>query len=163
MALDATVSGAASNSFVTRAEANTYFGDRSYVAEWTAATDAAKDAALVTASRRVDEEQFVGGRTTLTQALQWPRHDTYTDDGVAYDSAAIPARVKEAVFMCALEILKTDFLQQNYLANYSFLQSGTVSFKQFQPGTSGRLPDAVQRLLRGLILGYGGSLRIVRG
>lgn len=168
MPFDATTGGAAANSFVTVDEANEYFALRPYSEAWTALTSSAPDvakkqAALVTATRRIDEERFEGVKATTAQALKWPRVDVLDEDGVPYPSTAIPARVKEATFMCALEILKTDFLAENYLANYSYLSSGTVSFKLFSPGTSGKLPDSVKRLLRGLTRGFGSSIQIVRG
>lgn len=162
MPFDASISGAGSNSFAAVEEADDYFSLRLYSTAWDVATPT-KQAALVTASRRISEELFGGDRATTTQALAWPRINAEDVDGNPIPPDIIPARVKEATFITALEILKTDFLQENYLANYSYLQTGVTSFKQFQPGTSGKLPEAAKRLLKGLLLGYGPTVRIVRG
>src|ERR1043166_138769 len=99
MSLVATVGGSTSNSYVTLAEAETYFGDRinsSVNGNWTntsagvARTDAEKSAALVTATRRIDEEQFRGHKASSSQALKWPRYDVYDEDGIAFVSDVIP-------------------------------------------------------------------------
>lgn len=161
MALVATVGGASSNSYVTQAEATTYFGDRLNSTEWTGATSADKDKALVTATRRIDEEQFVGEKVTAGQALKWPRSEAYDEDGNEFDSAAIPTRVKEATYITALELLKADFIAENYLHNYSFLSTGTMQFKQFTQQSAGRLPADAMRLLR-LVMTSAGGGRIVR-
>src|SRR5687768_15812728 len=119
MALVCTPGGASDNSYVTLADANTYFADRlnsTANGDWTndssgvARSDAVKSAALVTATRRIDEEQFLGVKTTTTQSLKWPRVGVYDEDGIALSSSTIPTRVKEATYIAALELLKTDFL-----------------------------------------------------
>lgn len=168
MPFDASIGGTGSTSYASVEEADAYFALRLYSTEWTALTSspadvAKKQAALVTATRRIDEESFEGVKASTSQALKWPRYDVADEDGFPFASTALPAKLKEATFMCALEILKTDFLQENYLANYSYLQNSSVSFKQFQVGTSGKLPDSVTRLLRGLVKGFGGQIRLVRG
>lgn len=170
MALDATIAGTSSNSYVTRAEADAYFLDRlnsSVNGDWTndsagvARTTAVKDAALITATRRIDEEQFLGLKVYYTQALKWPRVDVYNEEGYAFLSTTIPERVKQATFMTALELLKADYLAENYLRNYSFLSTGTMQFKQFTQESAGRLPAEAMRLLRLVMAGQGGG-RVVR-
>jgi hypothetical protein len=165
MALTCTPGGASDNCYVTLADANTYFGDRAGKAEWDAATDDQKSDALVTATRRIDEERFYGAKANpvdgVTQALKWPREGTYDDDGNEYSGTTIPERVKQAVYVYALELLAVDTMRENHLANLSFYASTTVQFKQFTPGSSGTLPADVQRLLRGLVVGGGGA-RLVR-
>jgi len=170
VALDATVGGSASNSYVTRAEADAYFGDRlnnSVAGDWntksdsTSRTTAEKDAALVTATRRIDEEQFLGLKVTITQALKFPRVDLYDEDGIAFSTTAIPERVKQATYIAALELLKADYLAENYLQNYSYLSTGTMQFKQFTQQSAGRLPAEAMRLLR-LVMTSAGGGRLVR-
>src|ERR1041385_7228772 len=98
MALIATIGGSTSNSYVTLTEANDYFDDRLNAAEWNAATSDSKEKALITATRRIDEEQFVGYKVSNTQALKWPRFNVYDEDGLIFDSTTIPERVKHAVY-----------------------------------------------------------------
>lgn len=90
MALDATLGGADSNSYLTLDEADTYFEDRLHVDVWDAASDADKDNALVTACRLIEAHRLKVRREadpafgdvlapmTPGQALAFPR---YGDDG----------------------------------------------------------------------------------
>jgi hypothetical protein len=170
MALDATVGGASSNSYVTLAEANTYFADRlnsTANGDWTndstgvARTDAVKSAALITATRRIDEEMFQGLKASTTQALKWPRVNVQDEDGLYFESDSIPERVKQATYICALELLKVDFISEDYLNNFAFFSAGNVQFKQFTQQSAGRLPAEVSRLLRFVMMNAGGG-RLVR-
>ena len=72
MALVATVNGATSNSFITVAEADTYWATNLYATNWDGATTANKEKALKMATRILDEKvAWVGTRATSTQALGW--------------------------------------------------------------------------------------------
>src|SRR5512142_3139964 len=62
------------NSYADVADGDAYFEGHLYATAWTGATDDAKAAALVMATRLVDSQfQFNGFRAHETQALQWPR------------------------------------------------------------------------------------------
>lgn len=167
MALDATIGGADSNSFVTRQQADDYFADRLYATNWTSATDASKDAALVTASRRIDEEEFVGIRASISQALKWPRSGALWDETVSfsdeygnvYSSNEIPKPVRDAVCEYALLLLGSDILKESKLQNFSKIKVGDIELGIVQPQRSGNLPAQVLRVLRGLLLTGG---RIIR-
>jgi len=170
MALVYTPGGASDNSYVSLAEAEAYFDDRinsTANGNWdtdsagVARTDAAKSAALVTATRRIDEEQFLGLKTSSGQALKWPRTDVYDEDGNAFNSATIPAIVKQATYLTALELLRADFLQEDYMGNFSYFQSGAVQIKQFSQTSTGKLPAEARRLLRTVMTSSGGG-RLVR-
>jgi hypothetical protein len=161
MALDATVGGSTSNSYVTRAEADAYFADRLNATDFTGASTANRDAALITATRRIDEEMFLGLKASTTQALKWPRVNVQDEDGYYFDSEAIPERVKQATFITALELLRADFLAENYMNNYEFLSTGNFQFKQFTQQSAGRLPSEATRLLRHVMTSSSGG-RLVR-
>jgi len=168
MSLVATVGGSNSNSYVTLAEAEAYFEDRinsSANGNWenTSAgeprSDAEKSAALVTSTRRIDEEQFRGYKVTSTQALKFPRANITDEDGHYFATDSIPEPVKQATFIVALELLRADFLAENYMNNYEFLSTGNFQFKQFTQQSAGRLPSEASRLLRHVMTsGSGGRL-----
>ncbi|MBI5385012.1 MAG: hypothetical protein HZA90_10040 [Verrucomicrobia bacterium] len=62
------------NSYASVADGDAYFDGHLYASQWTAATTANKEKALVFATRLIDaERQFKGVKSTETQALQWPR------------------------------------------------------------------------------------------
>lgn len=161
MALDATLSGASSNSYVTRAEATTYFGDRLDVDEWDDATNAQKDAALVMATLRLEQEDYIGSRVDEDQNLRWPRYSVYIDN-VLQDSGAIPRVIKEATYELALAILKdTTLLSDTGLEGFESVKLGELDVTpRFRAG--GTLPAEVNRLLRAVKTSAPYSVRLAR-
>jgi hypothetical protein len=161
MALIATVGGSTSNSYTTLAEADAYFADRLNSSEWSAASNGTKEKALITATRRIDEEQFLGYKASLTQALKWPRYNVLDEDGHYFAFDSIPERVKQAVYITALELLRADFLAENYMGNFSYFSAGSVQIKQFTQTSPGKLPSDAFRLLRQVMSSAGGG-KLVR-
>jgi len=72
------------NSYASVAEADYYFEDRMTVTAWTNASTADKAKALVSATRVIDKEQFVGSATSSTQALSFPRKGSFMDTSTGY-------------------------------------------------------------------------------
>lgn len=89
-------------SYVSVADAGTYLaaaGDTT----WAAATDPAREAALVRATRALDamySARWPGVRILSSQALDWPRFDAVDADG--YDIIGVPQAVKNACAEAAL-------------------------------------------------------------
>jgi len=96
----ATLSGASANSYVTLAEANTYFETVPNSSTWTDKTDDQKNRALISATRWIDALSFYGDRCTTTQALKWPR-ENYTVDGIDLACSLIPEGIKTATYELA--------------------------------------------------------------
>lgn len=159
MALDATIGGSSSNSYITRAQATAYFGNRLNVAEWTAAVAAGgadADAALVMACTRLEAETYQGSRVYYTQALRWPRYMVFDRDGILYDYLSIPLPVQEAQAELALAILKSPTLNDaTGLEGFVNVKLGSLDVTpRFQMG--GALPPLVRRLIAPvLVAGYG--------
>ncbi len=103
--LVATLAGANSNSYITVADATTYFDNRLDASDWTAATADNKAAALITATSWLDTVDFYGDRSATTQALKWPRTDV-TCDGVEATASFIPREIKDATCEAALALLR---------------------------------------------------------
>lgn len=99
-AIDATLSGASANSYVTLAAANTYFETVPDSTTWTSKTDDQKNRALISATRWIDALSFYGDRCTTTQALKWPRED-YKIDGIDLACTLIPESIKVATYELA--------------------------------------------------------------
>lgn len=166
MALDATVGGASANSFGTRAEANTFFADRLYTTVWDAASDANKDKALMTACFEISQLRFFGEKATSTQSLPWPRLCVRNDDsGFAatgyYASDEIPTKLKQAQFIYAHELLKSDSISENQMSGLRSLSTGTLSL-ELDPTmiqAPGKIPSEAMRLLRGLAMTGGRAIR----
>lgn len=110
LVLNATVGGAAANTFVTAAEMTKYVEGRLNAAIWTAAD--AQLPALVEATHELTMLQWIGTTVTETQALAWPRQYAENPDAPAggsqidYATNIIPVRVKHATCELALQFLK---------------------------------------------------------
>lgn len=64
----------AANSYISLADANTFFDTHPQASGWQAQTDDAKTRLLITATRVIDASfNFIGFKTNALQALQWPR------------------------------------------------------------------------------------------
>ena len=98
--IDATLSGASANSYVTLAGANAYFETVPDSSTWTDKTDDAKNRALISATRWIDALSFYGNRCSETQALKWPRED-YKVDGITLACTLIPEPIKVATYELA--------------------------------------------------------------
>lgn len=78
LTLDATVGGAAANSYTDVTAADAYFLGRAFASAWTGASTSAKEQALVMATSVLEREQWAGAKgstpaNAITQALAWPR------------------------------------------------------------------------------------------
>ena len=96
----ATLSSASANSYVTLAEANTYFETVPESSTWDDKTDDQKNRSLISSTRWIDSLNFYGDRCDTSQALSWPRNN-YHVDRVELTCSAIPADIKYAVYELA--------------------------------------------------------------
>ena len=93
----ATLKSATANSYVTLAEANTYFETVPDSTTWDNKTDDQKNRALISATRWIDSLNFYGDRCDEDQALKWPRNNYHVDD-VELACTAIPKDIKYAQY-----------------------------------------------------------------
>ena len=93
----ATLKSATANSYVTLAEANTYFETVPDSTTWDNKTDDQKNRALISATRWIDSLNFYGDRCDDGQALKWPRNN-YEVDNVELACTAIPKDIKYAQY-----------------------------------------------------------------
>jgi hypothetical protein len=98
--IDATLSGASANSYVTLEDADTYFETVPDSTTWDDKTEDQKTRAIISATRWIDVLSFYGDRCTETQALRWPR-DEYTVDGIDLVCSLIPEPIKVATYELA--------------------------------------------------------------
>lgn len=61
------------NSYISLADAKTYFSTRLYADAWTAADDDTKSSALIMATRKIDRQKFNGQKANYDQTLKFPR------------------------------------------------------------------------------------------
>lgn len=171
MALDPTVGGSTSDSYVTLAEADTYFEARSPSTDWDAATDAEKESALKQAVRRLDVERFrgqtvnppTGTSSGTTQALAFPRYSVRSREGWTFLHTVIPEPVKRAQMELAYAILSGEFeTEETGLEGYSRAKVGPIEVEVRRTHSPGGLPSAVLRELEGLLVQSGAMVRLER-
>ena len=98
--ITATLSSTSANSYVTLAEANTYFETVPDSTTWDDKTVDQKNRALIAATRWIDTFVFYGDRCDNGQALKFPRNNYKVDD-VELACTAIPNDIKYAQYELA--------------------------------------------------------------
>ena len=146
-----TPGSASANSYCSRAVADTYHSDRLHAATWTDADDATKDAALLMATRVIDQQfAWAGVRSTPgSQRLEWPRDGLLNDEGdLALDSATIPDRLQDATAEFARLLIETDTTVTSGVAGGAIksLKAGSVQidYTEGVVAHTDLVPDAVR-------------------
>ena len=153
----------APNCYVTLAEANAYFQDRLDVAAWDNANDTDKSKALVTATRILDTQPWVGYTTDDTQALAWPRSGFIPFDprrgrnSIALGSLGlVPNQVKQATYELGYNLLNNDGLLDSG-SSLDSISVGPISLDFSSFGAS-RIPSAVRNPIRFLLVPGAGQI-----
>jgi hypothetical protein len=167
LTLDATAKGADANSYVTVAEATSYFEGRLDPADtWANAVSGAttEEVALVMATARLELESFYGIPTTTTQRLKWPRIGTYDSKGDYNDSDLVPRCVKEATYELALALLQDETMLDDTtgLQAFSRISAGSLSVDFRSRAADSGLPKIVRQLLAPVRTSHDNSAHIVR-
>ena len=172
--IDATLKGASANSYVTLAEADTYFETVPDSSTWTDKTDDQKNRALISATRWIDALSFYGDRCSETQALKWPRDD-YKVDGIDLVCTLIPTPIKVATYELARALANdTDAItgSTGTTGLYDQVELGELKVKYKDSSTTPGMVNSVfdvypwlQSYLGAYTIGGSGSyqVRVVRG
>ena len=100
----ATVGAANANSYLSVAAADDLADDYLGPLNWTAATTDNKGRALITATRYLDQLEWLGSRATTTQSLAWPRSGAECGEW-SFEDDEIPAPIRQAAFDLAEALL----------------------------------------------------------
>jgi hypothetical protein len=182
--LDATVGGAAANTYVTLAEAQAIidgFVQDADVQHWNSGNTDSRNRALFTATQRLDRERFLGARATDTQALQWPRTgvrkpDTYINTYAVgfpfrittdyFTDTEIPQQIKYAQVVLAVFLHNnTSALGLTGLEDYKNVKIGSLDVTpNLGYGAVGadKVPPLMERYLTGLRISGPGNFSIRR-
>jgi hypothetical protein len=131
--INATLSSASANSYVTLADADAYFETVPNSSTWTDKTTDQKNRALISATRWIDSLNFYGDRCDNGQSLKWPRNN-YHVDRVELTCTLIPANTEsdpdelyQEVTLGDLKVRYKDSKVENPINNifdvYPWLQS----------------------------------------
>ncbi|MEG1044774.1 MAG: hypothetical protein RSF81_08395 [Oscillospiraceae bacterium] len=110
MALDVTVGGVDSNSYIDVMDADIYAMERGYKS-WNNLDNSAKVAALINSAQYIDDtygNRFVGKRTTQKQNLCFPRIINQQLEAQSVSDNEIPKRIKYAQIELALSYIEND-------------------------------------------------------
>ena len=100
--LDATLSGATSNSYLVMATALQIAQNVPGGGDWAAKDEEVRNLSLIQATRWLETIDYGGTRCKATQRLKWPRLGA-TCDGVTSDCSGIPYQIQEAEVMLAIQ------------------------------------------------------------
>lgn len=100
----ATVGASDANSYLSVAAADSIANNMLSTVGWGTATTDDKGRALITATRYLDQLEWIGTKTSTTQALLWPREDA-TCGEKDYANNVIPDEIKFATFDLADALL----------------------------------------------------------
>ena len=130
-ALVVTPGDASANSYCSRAVADLYHTNRLHASTWTNASEDTKDAALIMATRVLDQQFTWAGFRTYpgVQALEWPRTGLLNEEGdQALDPTTIPLRLQYATAEFARLLIDSDTTVSSGVAGGAItkLKAGSV-------------------------------------
>jgi hypothetical protein len=146
------------NSYATVEEADAYFSDRIDVAAWTSASSAQKAQALVTATRMLDQFEWIGVAVSDSQALAFPRSGTYFDPRLGMDVSlsenSVPNRILQATFELSYHFLNNDGLLDD-TGSVDDISIGSIRLTTVIAPS--KIPYFVKRLVKPLQLNGGSN------
>lgn len=140
------------NSYVTVAEANSYFENRLHSESWDAASESVKAKALVTATKILDQYSWEGEAEDELQPLAFPRVGYYFEPrlNMIIDLRDVPNRVIEATYELALHLMDNDV--QAASSSVKSLRVGPISLENI---TTSKTPSSVTKLVKPLLINSG--------
>jgi hypothetical protein len=165
LALITTPGSPSANSYTSIAESDTFHDGHVYAAAWWALDPRPKVAALVHATRLLDEQvAWYGTTATRTQALRWPRIGVPERDsvgsflgddryygygyGIDTDSTVIPQWLKNATAELARCLVIEDRTAEPDLLEFTQIQVGTLSLTKDSNQRKDVLPESVRAMVK---------------
>jgi hypothetical protein len=111
---------AAAESYLSVADADTYWSKHGNPPAWEGASDSNKEDALRRATQWIDlhyGDRFSGRKRLSTQALRWPRLGATTDEDFAILASTIPESLKDATAEMARRAVGTELLSDRAAAD----------------------------------------------
>ncbi len=145
-----TIGGTVFEIYGTEADADNYMKARWGSETWIDADAADKRQTLVSATRMIDRENWLGQRTVSAQSLEFPRTGLTDKDGNAVDSATVPLAVEEANYELALALLNDAAVQEADTtgSNVKRVKAGSAEVQFFRPTDGTPFPTIANDLLK---------------
>ena len=149
------------NSFVSLDDADLYHEMRLHVETWTNADDDTKEAALMWATRLLNDLiNWAGYKTSQGQALRWPRNFVYDLDGYLLDSGTIPDFLKSATSEYARNLIDSDLTEGNAMAGFKSLKIDVLEMEIDKYSQAATIPPAVWDMIKQYGDKYRNSTRV---
>ncbi|MCP4149814.1 MAG: hypothetical protein GY757_18865 [bacterium] len=160
--LIATVGASNANTYITLADAETYFESRLHKTDWDAATDANKDMALVWATRLLDDMvAWFGRKATDDQSLRWPQYSQVDRDGYPIDPGIVPDFLANAAAEFAGYLIGTDRTLESDTKGFRRLAiAGAISLEVDTIDQPRPLPDSVWQMVKWYGVKAGSSVMV---
>lgn len=154
-----TIDSVAFAAYADEDDADEYLLASFHASNWTSATELQKQMALVTATRLLDRQDWLGDKTSSSQTLEWPR----TNTGVTgVTNTVIPEDIVNACIELALSLVDGSEVQseQNIAQKIQSLRAGSVGITYFRgaEGSPLRFPLIVHELVGKYLAGATRSL-----
>jgi hypothetical protein len=148
------------NCYLSLAQADAYFNDRIDSDNWDTSTPADKGAALVTATRIIDNEfRFIGQALSSSQSLAWPRaqvayFDPRLNTVVTINSSEYPQRVRDATCEQAYHLLLNENLLDVSQQTFERIKVGPIEIEDSSSDykAAPRINPSVNTILKPLLL-----------
>lgn len=126
-------------------------GTQTQFETWDALTDDEKARGLVSATRLIDRQHWLGEKTDDAQALAFPRTGLIDCDGNDVDSAIVPQQVIDASIILAYDLATGSTVETSATTEdlTKRLKAGSVEIEKFRAdsSSSGRFSTPVMELL----------------
>jgi hypothetical protein len=155
------------NTYISLADAETYFTDRLNITTWSAATDANKNKALLMACKIIDDQRYMGQPFNYLQSMAFPRYGLKTRQNQPIPTLATPDDVKWAQCEQALFILDQSGNEDATSERRQLIREGVIEMRigdyseTYKDNKSGAVsyslcPMAKERLLPYLQVAFNG-------
>ena len=147
------------NSYANETDGDSYHDGHSYATDWTGATSGAIEAALVHATRLLDDYiNYTGRATSDTQALDFPRFDIKDESGFLIESTTIPQSLINATCELARWIIGGDRTAEEGEMGFSQLSAGSLSMTVEASDRKAVIPDVVLKMISSFGTSAGGAM-----
>lgn len=149
---------AGTNSYLSEADAGSYFDERLHTTNWTAASSEEQQASLLMACNFLERRiRWNGLKADSSQALEWPRSGCVDQDGVSIDNSVTPQAIKDAQAELALVLLGRDLTEVQDAAGFAKAEAvGPIKVTYDTASRVPVIPDQIFQLIVHLGIRVGG-------
>jgi hypothetical protein len=150
---------ATANSYISVADAGTYFEKHLYGSDFTGASAANQAIAVMMATRLLDDFfKFEGQKIGSVQALEFPRFGITDRSGYLIDAATLPTELTEATAELAKWLIASDRTADASGKGFKRLVAGSLTMEPDTGDKAPVIPDVVSKMLVAIATPIGGAI-----